>query len=107
MIRLNINDHTNLIDGSAQALALSSLSQNFPNPFSHSTDIAYQLANTAEVSVIVRDITGRIVLEKTEGNRPVGHHTLSIDAANLESGIYFYTLVAGNFRETKRMTVSR
>lgn len=107
MIRLNLNEHSNINDGINQNSALNSLGQNYPNPFSHNADINYQLADGAEVKITVRDITGRIVSEKSEGFQPVGKHTLSIDASALDSGIYFYTLSAGNFQETKRMTVSK
>jgi len=107
MIRLNINNHDNSIDGIGQTMARSSLGQNYPNPFRNSTGISYELASGAPVSLIVRDITGRIVMEQSEGYQPAGIHTLNLEAANLESGIYFYTLSAGNFNETKRMTVSK
>jgi hypothetical protein len=107
MIRLNLNEHTNIVDGIDQAAALSSLGQNFPNPFSRNTDIHYELANGSEVKIIIRDITGRVVLERNEGIQTAGRHTLTLDASGLDSGIYFYTLRAGNFTETKRMTVSK
>ena len=107
MIRLNLNEHTNINDGIDQQAALNSLGQNFPNPFTGSTVIDYKLAADSDVSLIIRDITGRIVLEKFEGSQPAGSHTISVDATALDSGIYFYTLRAGNFEETKRMTVSR
>ncbi|MFA5816514.1 MAG: T9SS type A sorting domain-containing protein, partial [Bacteroidales bacterium] len=107
MIRLNLNDHSNINDGIDQSAALSSLGQNFPNPFSRTTDIFYELANGSAVSIIIRDITGRIILERSEGIQPAGKHTVTIDASNLDSGIYFYTLNAGNFNETRRMTVGK
>lgn len=107
MIRLNLNDHSNINDGIDQSANSSSLGQNFPNPFSRTTDIFYELANGSVVNLIIRDITGRIVLEKSEGIQPAGKHTVTIDAPALDSGIYFYTLDAGNFHETKRMTIGK
>lgn len=107
MIRLNLNEHTNINDGIDQSPSISSLGQNFPNPFNRTTDITYNLTNGAAVSVIVRDITGRIVFQQTEGVQPAGKHTLTLDASEFDSGIYFYTLTAGNFSETKRMTVGK
>jgi hypothetical protein len=107
MIRLNINDHTNISDGIGHLSLLTSLDQNFPNPFSSSTSISYILANESSVSIVARDITGRIVLDQNEGMKTAGKHTLNLDASNLEPGIYFYTLIAGNYKETKRMNVSR
>ena len=107
MIRLNLNEHTNILDGIDPKGVLSMLGQNFPNPFSRTTNIHYELANGSEVSMTIRDITGRIVLERTEGLQPAGRHTITLDASGLDSGIYFYTLKAGSFNETKRMTVSK
>lgn len=107
MIRLNINDHTNINDGIVQTAALSSLGQNFPNPFTGATDIAYELVNGCQVNLTIRDITGRIVLEMNPGLQPAGKHTLTIDGSNLDSGIYFYTLKADNYQETKRMTIGK
>jgi hypothetical protein len=107
MIRLNINDHSNINDGVDLSKAMSSLGQNYPNPFSQNTNISYELANPSEVSIIIRDITGRIVLEHSAGLQTAGKHLASIDASALESGIYFYTLNAGNYNETRRMTVSK
>lgn len=107
MIRLNINDHTNINDGIDTKTAASSLGQNFPNPFSRTTDIAYELADGTDVTFIIRDITGRIVLEKKEGMKPAGKHNLTFDASGLDSGIYLYSLKAGNFNETRRMTIGK
>ncbi len=107
MIRLNLNEHTNINDGINQSSALSSLGQNYPNPFNRTTDISYQLAKESDVKFIVRDLTGRIVAEKSEGSLSAGKHLITIDASSFESGIYFYTINAGNFQETKRMTVSK
>jgi hypothetical protein len=107
MVRLNINDHSNINDGVDLSKNVSSLGQNYPNPFTAKTEIDYQLANGADVRIEVRDITGRVVLEQQEGFVPAGQHTLSLNAHNLEAGIYLYTLQAGGFSETRRMSVSR
>jgi len=107
MIRLNINDHSNPIDGVDVGKAMSSLDQNYPNPFSDFTEINYTLANGNEVTLQVRDITGRVVLQQNEGFVPAGKHMLKINGGRLEAGIYLYTLQAGSFTETRRMTVTR
>jgi hypothetical protein len=107
MIRLNLNEHTNISDGVDPYSALNSLGQNYPNPFSRTTDITYQMATDGPVTLIIRDMTGRVVMEKTEGFQPAGKHNLTIDVSGMDSGIYFYTLSAGLFNETKRMTISK
>ncbi len=107
MIRLNINDHSNVNDGVNLAKTAASVGQNFPNPFNRTTDIAYELTNNENVSITVTDLTGRMVKEVREGMQPSGKHIARIDASDLDAGIYMYTLKAGGFTETKRMTVSK
>jgi hypothetical protein len=107
MVRLNINDHSNIEDGVRDKLARSSVGQNYPNPFNRSTDISYELASDNEVRIIVSDLTGRVVMDLNQGFQPAGKHNARIDASGLDAGIYLYTLNAGDYRETKRMTVSK
>ena len=105
MCRLNLNDHGNRIDGIDANKALSALGQNYPNPFSGTTEIAYELADGSDVSIRIMDMTGRVVSDRSEGRKPAGKHTLTLDRAGLEAGVYYYTLKAGQFTETKQMVV--
>lgn len=107
MIRLNLNDNSNIIDGIDMSGNLSNLEQNYPNPVVNSTDIAYELASPAEVEIEITDMTGRTVLIINEGNRIAGKHNVIVNTESLESGVYFYTLKAGKFVDTKRMVVSK
>jgi hypothetical protein len=107
MVRLNINDHSNVIDGADLTRMAASLGQNYPNPFARTTDISYELVNGSDVSITVMDLTGRVVMEVKEGFRPTGKHTIQLDASGLDSGIYLYNLKAGAFSETKRMTICK
>ena len=107
MVKLMINDHGNVIDGVDLATATSSLDQNYPNPFNHSTEISYELGHSQEVSIEITDMTGRKVLMIEEGNKPAGQHTYTLNAQDFEAGVYFYTLTAGQFTETKRMIISK
>ncbi len=107
MVRLNINDHSNVTDGIDLAGKMAALGQNFPNPFNRSTEISYELASGSDVTFEVMDLSGRKVLQTHEGFKPSGKHTFNLNASNLETGIYFYTIKAGNFAETKKMAVTR
>ena len=106
MVRLNINDNSNITDGVDLGTAMSRLEQNYPNPVNGSTEITYELANSSGVIIEVTDMTGRTVLQFNEGNKPAGKHSMQISTTSLEAGVYFYTLKAGNFIDTKRMIVS-
>ena len=105
MIRMNINDHSNIIDDVDLTVTLTSLDQNYPNPFINTTEIAYELAASSDVIIELMDLTGRTVLRIDEGLKTAGKQTATLNADDLESGVYFYTLTAGKYSETKKMVV--
>jgi hypothetical protein len=107
MIRLNINNHDNRVDGILNQGLAASLGQNYPNPFSGETHISYSLSQSARVSIRITDITGKTLRILEQGSRPAGEHNVTIDNSGLDAGIYFYTLQAGETRITKRMMVTR
>ncbi|MBT7092859.1 MAG: T9SS type A sorting domain-containing protein, partial [Bacteroidetes bacterium] len=107
MVRLNLNDHSNIIDGIDIPSALNQLDQNYPNPAGFSTEIGYELTHASEVFIEILDMTGREVMKIDEGYQSVGKHTISINLTTIDSGIYFYTLRAGKFVDTRRMVVSK
>jgi hypothetical protein len=107
MIRLNINNHENLVDGILASGAGNALGQNYPNPFSSETRIGYDLARESSVTIEIKDITGRIVQRVDEGRKPAGSHMVIIGKSNLEAGIYFYTLLTGDAGITRRMVISK
>lgn len=81
-----------------------SLEQNFPNPFNPSTTIRFNVSKSSNATLKVYDITGRLVatLFENEAVTP-GKKEVEFNAANLSSGIYFYTLSSGDFKDTKKM----
>lgn len=83
------------------------LSQNYPNPFNPTTTISYDVAKTSYVTLTVYDALGREVSVLVNGTRNAGSYIVDFDASNLSSGIYFYTLKAGDFKDTKKMLLSR
>lgn len=85
--------------------ATFSLSQNFPNPFNPSTVIGYQLPANSLVTLKVYDVLGREVRTLVNEREGAGDHSITFNAADLPSGVYFYRLTAGSFVETKRLVV--
>jgi hypothetical protein len=83
-----------------------SLGQNYPNPFNPSTRIQYSLPRAAHVRLTLYDILGRQVAILADGMEESGSYQIQWNA-NLPSGIYFYRLQAGEFLETKKMTLLR
>lgn len=79
------------------------LEQNYPNPFNPSTTIKYSIPNQSYVILKVFDVLGRQVATLVNKEQPQGNYEVKLDASNLTSGIYFYTMQAGEFMETKKM----
>ncbi len=80
-----------------------SLSQNFPNPFNHSTTIYYSIPELSNVVLKVYDVLGKEIVTLINKEMQTGVYEVEFDATNLPSGIYFYTLRAGVFRNTKKI----
>ncbi|HQV32312.1 MAG TPA: T9SS type A sorting domain-containing protein, partial [Calditrichia bacterium] len=81
------------------------LEQNYPNPFNPTTAIRFSLAQSQHVELKVYDLNGRSVATLVDGPLAAGEHNLTFDGANFASGVYFYRITAGNFTQTKRMTL--
>jgi choice-of-anchor B domain-containing protein len=82
-----------------------SLSQNYPNPFNPTTVIRYDVPAAGYVTLRLYNLLGQQVAELVNGTHVPGRYDATLDAAALPSGIYFYTLTAGTFTETKKLTV--
>lgn len=81
------------------------LEQNYPNPFNPNTIINYSLPEASKVSIVVYDLLGKKVADLINSQKPAGNHTINFDASSLTSGIYIYQIRAGNFTQTKKMTL--
>jgi len=82
-----------------------SLEQNYPNPFNPSTKISFSIQTEEFVTLKVFNSLGEEVVELVNETKPAGNYSVSFDAANLSSGIYFYKITAGNFSDTKKMII--
>ena len=80
-----------------------SLSQNYPNPFNPSTKIEFKIPQAGLVNLKIYDLLGREISTLLNEEMQPGNHTIDFDASTLASGIYFYTLNAGDFVSTKKM----
>ena len=83
------------------------LSQNQPNPYNRLTSIEYCMPVGCSVSLRIFDITGRPVETLVDKKQQAGAYRVRWDAKDQPSGIYFYRLQAGDFVETRKMTLLR
>ena len=81
------------------------LKQNYPNPFNPNTLIEFNLPIGSNISLKVFDATGKEVVSLLNDFRESGNHKIIFEAHkfNLSSGVYFYSLSANGFTQTKPM----
>ncbi|MBS1552625.1 MAG: T9SS type A sorting domain-containing protein [Bacteroidetes bacterium] len=79
------------------------LSQNYPNPFNPTTHINFSVPKYGLVKITIYDINGREISTLANEEMQPGSYKVDFDGSNLSSGIYYYTLTAEEFVETKKM----
>lgn len=84
---------------------IATVSQNRPNPFTGTTTIDVKLTQSSQVVVEIMNVTGQKVMELNNGTLSAGNHSFQIDGSQLSTGVYFYTVRAGNSSITKKMIV--
>jgi hypothetical protein len=82
-----------------------SLSQNYPNPFNPSTTIKYSIPSSSLVKIKLFNMLGQEISELVNQEQESGDYEITFDAANLPSGVYFYTIEASNFAQTRKMVL--
>jgi hypothetical protein len=81
------------------------LYQNYPNPFNPATTIKYDIPRDVFVTISIFDLLGRGIMKIVNEYKKPGNYSVSFDGSNLPSGIYFYSLKAGNIIQTKKMVL--
>ena len=81
------------------------VAQNSPNPFNPTTTIDFDVPEAGHVSVDVFNVAGQKVDTLINNTLQSGSHTVNFDGANLAAGVYFYTVKAGDFSKTMKMTL--
>jgi hypothetical protein len=79
------------------------LCQNKPNPFNPATKIDYAVTGNSRVRLTVFDLKGREIATLVDGLKPAGRHSVTFDARNLKSGVYFYKLQTDDATITRKM----
>lgn len=79
------------------------LSNNYPNPFNPSTEIAYQIPEAKHVKLTVYDLVGKEAAVLVNEYKREGTYYIKYDASGLSSGFYIYTLQTDNYIKSKKM----
>ncbi len=90
-------------NNSSSVIRSYALEQNYPNPFNPGTEIRYQIPASGIIKLKVYDILGREIAVLVNGEKPAGEYSVSFDGSRFASGIYFYTIQAGNYYCAKKM----
>jgi PKD repeat protein len=81
------------------------LGQNFPNPFSRTTTIRYQVSEDGPVNLSVYNLAGKEIARLVNEQKHAGNYEVILNAEELTDGIYYYRLQAGTLSQTKKMTI--
>ena len=102
------DESVNIRDADIASKESFSLKENYPNPFNPETTIKFEIHKANRITLEVFNINGQKVatLIKNELISP-GIKEVTFDGSDLSSGIYFYTLTAGEYRDTRRMLLIR
>lgn len=100
-------EYSNTVEATIADIKTFDLSQNYPNPFNPATVINYQLPVGGQVALKVYNMLGKEVATLVNETKEAGAHSIKFDGSKLSSGIYFYTLRAGSFTATKKLTLMK
>ncbi len=93
------------IDGGVDIPTTFSLDQNYPNPFNAKTNITFNLETESDVKISVFDITGAKVTTLIDGRMDAGQYSINWDAADVASGVYYYSLKTNGEESSRKMTL--
>jgi hypothetical protein len=87
--------------------AATGLRANYPNPFTTTTDIGYDLAQAGHVRIEIFDIQGRLVERLLDEPRPAGSHSVTFSGGSLASGVYFCRLTTDQGSSYRQVVLVR
>lgn len=83
------------------------LLQNYPNPFNPSTQITFSLPERSNVTLKIYDVLGKEITTLVNEPKSAGTYTVNFDASRLSSGVYIYSIQAGDFLESRKMLLMK
>lgn len=77
--------------------------QNYPNPFNPTTIISFSIPQRCHITLKVYNALGREVISLIDEQKEPGYYSVSFDASQLASGVYFYRLTSDTYSKTRKM----
>lgn len=81
------------------------LEQNFPNPFNPVTKISYKISKGSSIKIKVYNLSGQKIKDLLNEYKAAGEYEIEFDASELASGVYFYSIEADKFVQSKKMVL--
>jgi hypothetical protein len=101
------NQPTNIDEALNQFSKSCTVMQNYPNPFNNVTHIKYQLYKDTRVCIKILNALGQEVESIIDEKKKAGHYSISWDASNNASGLYFISLKTDENYKTRKMLLIR
>lgn len=106
-IAIGVNKSTTNVTSNNQVPTEFKLEQNYPNPFNPITQISFSLPKDGFTKLSVYNSIGMEIKTLVSESKNAGSYTITFNAADLPSGIYFYDLTSGNFKSTRKMILMK
>lgn len=98
-------EYSNVAEVEVEAPKQFTVYQNYPNPFNPTTNISYEIPVKSNVVIKVYDVLGSEVVALLNEEKLPGRYQVEFKASHLPSGIYFYSINAGEYKSIKKMIV--
>ena len=107
IIKMKFDILTHIMEQKTEIAQDYELKQNYPNPFNASTKIEFSIVKREHVILKVYDILGREVKTLVNEEKQAGDYEVAFDASHLASGIYLYSMKAGDFIKTRKLVLMK
>ena len=96
-------EYSNIVEVEVESPKQFVVYQNYPNPFNPTTNISYEIPVKSNVVIKVYNVLGSEVADLLNEEKLPGKYQVEFKAPHLPSGIYFYSINAGEYKSTKKM----
>ena len=79
----------------------------YPNPASNNASVDFNLTSDNNVSIVLVNTVGQLIMSENLGNMNTGIHTYQMDASSLSNGLYFLNITVGNNTITKKVAINK
>gem|GEM_PF-1916734 len=97
-------EYSNVIESEPILASKFALSQNYPNPFNPTTVFRYSLPQKTQTRIALYNSLGVLIKILVDEVKETGDYQINLDLSNFASGVYFVTMEAGTFKQTRKLS---